>query len=154
MKTPKQSQQPIAPDIILERNVPVVMPDGVRLFANVFRPVTSGRYPAILSVTLYSKDKLPDRKTAFFMRLSGIQFGTVRCSRWTGFEAPDPLYWVRQGYAVAQADARGMFTSEGSAGALRDQDARDYAAFIEWAAAIVWVSPCVFPSLLITLATP
>ncbi len=54
MKTPRQSQRSIAPDIILERNVPVVMPDGVRLFANVFRPATSGRYPAILSVTPYS----------------------------------------------------------------------------------------------------
>ncbi len=48
------------------------------------------------------------------------------------------MYWVRQGYVVAQTDARGMFTSEGSAGALRDQDARDYAAFIEWAAVQPW----------------
>ena len=31
----------------------------------------------------------------------------------TGFESADPLYWVREGYVVAQADIRGMHTSEG-----------------------------------------
>lgn len=138
MKTPKPSHQTIAPDIILERNVPVDMPDGVRLFANVFRPSTPGRYPAILSVTPYGKDKLPDRKTTLLMRLTGVRFGKVRCSRWTGFEAPDPLYWVRQGYVVAMADIRGMHASEGSAGVLTDQDATDYATFIAWAAAQPW----------------
>jgi len=138
MQTPKQSQQTIAPDILLERHVPVVMPDGVRLFANIFRPAASGRYPAILSVTPYGKDLLPDRKTMFFMRLAGVQFGTLRCSRWTGFESPDPLYWVGQGYVVGQADVRGMHSSEGSAGILTDLDAADYATFIEWAAVQPW----------------
>ncbi len=135
---PNQSLTTIAPDVVMEQNAPVVAPDGIRLFANVFRPTASGRYPAILSVTPYGKDKLPDRKTMFFMRLAGVRFGKLRCSRWTGFEAPDPLYWVRQGYVVAQADVRGMNTSEGSAGVLTDQDATDYATFIEWAATQPW----------------
>ncbi len=133
-----QSLETIAPEVFMERNVPVVMPDGIKLYANVFRPVRSGRYPAILSVTPYGKDKLPDRKTMFLMRLTGVRFGKLRCSHWTGFEAPDPLYWVGQGYVVAQADVRGMHTSEGSAGVLTDQDAADYATFIEWAATQPW----------------
>ncbi|HUI73059.1 MAG TPA: CocE/NonD family hydrolase [Spirochaetia bacterium] len=137
-KAPKQSQGKIAADIIMEQNVPVVMSDGVRLFANVFRPATPGRYPAILSVTPYGKDRLPDRKTVFFMRLSRVRFGKVRHSRWTGFESADPMYWVRQGYVVAQADVRGMHTSEGFAGMLTDRDAADYATFIEWAAKQTW----------------
>lgn len=136
----------IAPGIILERDVPVPMPDGVRLAANVFRPAAAGSeaepaaetLPAILSVTPYGKDKLPDRKFMLLMRLAGVRFGKLDCSRWTGFEAPDPIYWVRQGYVVAQADVRGMHASEGSAGVLSNQDAEDYAALIAWAAAQPW----------------
>jgi putative CocE/NonD family hydrolase len=72
------------------------------------------------------------------MRLAGVRFGTLECSRWTGFEAPDPLFWTRAGYAVVQVDVRGMHKSEGHAGALTDDDARDYYDLIEWAALQPW----------------
>jgi predicted acyl esterase len=121
-----------------ERDLPVVMRDGVRLFANLFRPTADGPHPVILSVTPYGKDKLPDRLATFFMRLSGVKFGKVNCSQVTGFESPDPAYWVQQGYAVLQADVRGMHTSEGQAGVLRQQDAEDYYDLIEWAATQSW----------------
>jgi putative CocE/NonD family hydrolase len=52
--------------------------------------------------------------------------------------SPDPVYWVRQGYAVLQADVRGMHKSEGEAGILRQQDAEDYYDLIEWAASQPW----------------
>ena len=35
---------------------------------------------------------------------------------WTGFEAPDPVFWTDAGYVVVQADTRGMHKSEGHAG--------------------------------------
>src|ERR1019366_5604594 len=53
-------------------------------------------------------------------------------------EAPDPVYWVQQGYAVLQADVRGMHKSEGHAGILRQQDAEDYYDLIEWAGSQPW----------------
>jgi len=124
--------------LAFERDLVVPMRDGVRLFANLFRPPSEGRYPVIMSVTPYGKDKLTDRVSTFFMRLSGIKFGDLKCSRLTGFEAPDPVYWVQQGYAVLQADVRGMHKSEGHAGVLRQQDADDYYDLIEWAAAQPW----------------
>ena len=124
--------------IARERNVSVPMRDGLHLFANLYRPRAEGRYPVILSVTPYGKDKLPDRVANFFMRLSGIKFGKVNCSRLTGFESPDPPRWIEQGYAVLQADARGMHKSEGHAGVLRQQDAEDYYDLIEWAASQPW----------------
>lgn len=83
------------------------MRDGVHLFANLYRPTTRGSYPVIMSVTPYGKDKLPDRLADLFMRLSGVKFGKLKCSRLTGFESPDPAYWVQQGYAVLQVDVRG-----------------------------------------------
>jgi predicted acyl esterase len=124
--------------IDVDRDLAVTMRDGIRLFANLFRPTTDPPWPVIISVTPYGKDKLPDRLAAFFMRLSGIKFGTVNCSTSTGFESPDPVYWARQGYAVLQADVRGMHKSEGQAGVLRRQDAEDYYDLIEWAAAQPW----------------
>ncbi len=118
----------------MERDLAAPMRDGARLFVNLFRPDDDRPYPVIMSVTPYGKDKLPDRLASFFMRLSGVKFGKLTCSRLTGFEAPDPVYWVRQGYAVLQADVRGMHKSEGQAGVLRRQDAEDYYDLIEWAA--------------------
>lgn len=105
--------------MILERNIPVAMRDGVRLFANLFRPPADGPWAVIMSVTPYGKDKLPDRLASFFMRLSGVKFGKLNCSRFDGFESPDLAHWVEKGYAVVQADVRGMHQSEGQEGVLR-----------------------------------
>lgn len=80
--------------LTIERDVVVTMRDGVHLIANLYRPTADGPHPVIMSVTPYGKDKLPDRVSNFFMRLSGIKFGNVNCSRITGFESPDPEYWV------------------------------------------------------------
>jgi uncharacterized protein len=124
--------------VIFERDVAVPMRDGVRLAANLFRHVENVPTPVIMSVTPYGKDKLPDRVGNFFMWIAGVRFGDIQISRYTGFEAPDPLYWVQQGYAVLQADVRGMHKSEGRAGVLTDKDAEDYYDLIEWAAAQPW----------------
>ena len=124
--------------LAIERDIAVPMRDGVRLFANLFRPTADAPHPVIISVTPYGKDKLPDRLQAFFMRLSGVKFGKINCSRLTGFESPDPVYWVQQGYAVLQADVRGMHKSEGNGGVLRPQDAEDYYDLIEWSASQAW----------------
>ena len=128
----------IASDVTLERDVPVHMSDGVQLMANVFRSFPPRRSPVLMSVTPYGKDVLPDRRGMLLMRLSGTRFGHLDCSAWTGFEAPDPLFWVRAGYAVVQADVRGMHKSEGRAGVLSDRDAQDYYELIEWAAGQSW----------------
>ena len=124
--------------IAIGRDLVVPMRDGVRLFANLYKPAADGRYPVIMSVTPYGKETLPGRIANFFMRLSGVKFGTFHCSRLTGFESPDPTHWVQQGYAVLQADVRGMHKSEGQAGFLRPQDAEDYYDLIEWTASQPW----------------
>jgi predicted acyl esterase len=99
----------------VERDVAIVMRDGVRLFANVSRPDDGAPHPVVLSVNPYGKDKTPDRFGMLFMRLSGVKFGRLDCSRFTGFESPDPVFWVNEGYNVVQADVRGMNKSEGRA---------------------------------------
>jgi len=125
------------PGIVTEKNVPVIMSDGVTLRLNVFRP-RDVVAPVVMSVTPYGKDNTPDRIGMLAMRLSGVRFGHLNCSPMTGFESPDPLFWVGHGYAVVQADARGMHASEGTAGFLTDRDAQDYAELVGWAADQPW----------------
>jgi predicted acyl esterase len=124
--------------VIFERDVAVPMRDGVVLSANLFRPPDGKPAPLIMSVTPYGKDGGRDRLVSLLMRLTGVRFGDIKISRCTSFEAPDPLYWVRNGYAVMQADVRGMHKSQGHAGVLTDQDAEDYYDLIEWAAVQCW----------------
>jgi predicted acyl esterase len=125
-----------ATGMIVEKNAPVLMSDGVTLRVNVFRPDHPA--PVVMSMTPYGKDNTPDRIGMLAMRLSGVRFGQLNCSPMTGFESPDPRFWVSHGYAVVQGDARGMHASEGIAGFLTDQDARDYAEIIGWAADQSW----------------
>ncbi|MDT5067728.1 MAG: uncharacterized protein QOK02_3883 [Mycobacterium sp.] len=125
--------------MVIEKNVAVTMSDGVTLRLNVFRP-GDGAAPVVLSVTPYGKDNTPDRIGKLAMRLSGVRFGHLNCSPMTGFESPDPLFWVQRGYAVVQADARGMHASGGVAGFLTDRDAQDYGDLIGWAADQPWSS--------------
>jgi len=122
--------------MIIEKNIPVPMSDGVVLRVNVFRPDHVA--PVVMSMTPYGKDNTPDRIGMLAMRLSGVRFGHLNCSPMTGFESPDPQYWVGHGYAVVQGDARGMHASGGIAGFLTDQDAQDYAEVVGWAADQSW----------------
>ena len=130
-------------DVIFDQDVEVRMRDGVRLMTNVFRPAVNRPCPVVMSVTPYGKDVMPDRIHMILMRLTGVRFGHLECSKWTGFEAPDPLFWTRAGFVVMQADVRGMHKSEGHAGVLTDQDAQDYYDLIEWAARQPWSSGAV-----------
>src|SRR5215471_19085603 len=123
----------ITGDIRLDKDVDVSMRDGVRLNANIFRPVEKQPVPVVMSVTPYGTDVRPDWVHMILMRIAGVRFGKLDCSNWTGFEAPDPVFWTRAGYAVVQSDVRGMHKSEGHAGALTNDDARDYYELIEWA---------------------
>jgi hypothetical protein len=127
----------------LDRDVAVQVRDGTQLMVNVFRPPGERPAPVLMSATPYGKDKLPDRIGMTFMRFAGVRFGHLDCSRWTGFESPDPVFWTGAGYAVVQADVRGMHKSEGHAGVLTAQDALDYYDLIEWAAQQPWASGAV-----------
>ena len=54
------SEKTVNPDyaIVVDKDVDVAMRDGARLKADVFRPDHDGRFPAILNLGPYQKDKL------------------------------------------------------------------------------------------------
>jgi len=45
-------------ELLVEKDVDVPMRDGARLKADVFRPEDAGKFPAILNLGPYQKDKL------------------------------------------------------------------------------------------------
>jgi uncharacterized protein len=130
---------PLPDGIVVERKIPVVMRDGVKLSATVFRPSRPGRYPVIMCVTAYGKDLGPAQYSTLPKLLeTGMSVGTFRIADATTWEGPDPGFWVPHDYAVVVADARGYCDSEGVAGIVSRQDAEDYAELITWAGTREW----------------
>ena len=56
----------------------------------------------------------------------------------TAFEAPDPVWWSAQGYAVAVVDPRGAWLSGGDFHHNGIQEAEDCADAIEWLGRLPW----------------
>ena len=121
--------------IIFEEDVAAHMRDGIRLMTNVFRPAKPGKYPAILSLAPYGKHSYPPDKQ--FERIPNV--GPLPFSEYTGWEMPDPVYWVPNGYIVVGADCRATNQSEGAHFAHFDpQIAKDFHDLVEWIAEQEW----------------
>ena len=95
--------------------------------------------PVLLCAHPYGKDLLPrriGRRSRFSFQYRIMRQPTpVSFSTLTGWEAPDPNWWVAQGYAVRCAG-----TSDGVAELLSRQEGEDTYDLIEWAAAQQWSS--------------
>lgn len=102
------------PTIVIEKNVPVRMRDGVVLFADVFRPVAQGKYPVILQRTPYNKN---------LTTVGLLMFDVIRAAG--------------EGYAVVIQDSRGRYASEGEFYTFRD-DISDGYDTVEWCAVQPW----------------
>lgn len=56
------------------------------------------------------------------------------------WEGPDPAYWVEHGYAIVNADARGVGKSEGNIYQFGSQEGRDGADVVDWIGEQSWCS--------------
>jgi predicted acyl esterase len=95
----------------IERNLPVRLRDGVRIFVDVYRPEGAAgerNLPALLGWSPYGKHNTSARLA---WPEAGVQDGWM--SPYTAFEAPDPMYWCRHRYAIVYPDPRGSWYSEG-----------------------------------------
>jgi predicted acyl esterase len=131
-------------DVTKEKDVPVRMHDGVTLRLNLFRPAGEGPFPVIMSAHPYGKDEVPTMKRGRWslnpqFRIMN-QPEPLRISDQTSWEAPDPVWWAQQGYAVINVDTRGGGHSDGRGDLLSDQEADDIAQVIAWAATQSWSS--------------
>ncbi len=147
MLRPPVTVNPMSADIRVERDVEIPMRDGTILRANVYLPADGARVPAILCAHPYGKDALP-RRTRFGYRLNPQfrilrQTAPIRISDETGWEAPDPDWWVRRGFAVVNLDVRGAGRSDGVGSLLSDAEAEDVYDAIEWLAEREWCTGAV-----------
>jgi len=115
------------------QDVPVKMRDGIIIYADIYKPVTMEKTPLIVSWSFYGKRPFDSQDTWHIM---GVPSDTV--SNMSKFEGPDPGYWCRRGYAVANVDPRGIGHSQGDFVQFGTQDAKDGYDFIEWLAAQSW----------------
>lgn len=119
--------------ITCEQDVPIALRDGTIIYADIYRPVGQTNIPAIISWSYFGKrpgDGFDE------WQIMGVPPGTV--SRMTKFESPDPAYWCRNGYAVANVDPRGVGHSQGDINMFGTQDARDGYDFVEWLSSQHW----------------
>lgn len=131
----REGAMPLPCDILLERDVPIRLRDGVTIYADVFRPVGDEACPALLAWSPYGKeiggqmlDDVPMRSGVPLSATSGLET----------FEGPDPAYWVAHGYAIVNPDKRGAYMSEGNLLYWGHEDALDGCDVIDWIASQKW----------------
>lgn len=134
---PPLNQRTYSPEegIVCMQDIPVKMRDGVTIYADIYKPEEEGRYPLIISWSFYGKRPFDGQSE---WQIMGVPPQTV--SDMSKFESPDPGYWCRRGYAVANVDPRGIGHSEGDFVQFGSQDGKDGYDFIEWAAEQIWCS--------------
>ncbi|MBK9169208.1 MAG: CocE/NonD family hydrolase [Bryobacterales bacterium] len=103
--------RPPTEQIVVESNVVVPMRDGIKLYADVYRPARQGKFPVLITRTPYGKQR------------DGIHGNLVN--------------FARRGYAVVAQDVRGRFESEGKWDPFR-YEAEDGYDTVEWAAKQSW----------------
>ncbi|GES63748.1 CocE/NonD family hydrolase [Aspergillus terreus] len=99
----------------IEYNHDVPMRDGVKLRADIFRPLDPAitQIPVVLAVTPYGKQSPFDVTQIPPSKDFDPGFDGVRFSKHNVFEGSDPVFWVKHGFSYVAVDARGSFASEG-----------------------------------------
>lgn len=148
----QEGRLPFACDTICQQDVEIVLRDGTKIYADVYRPTTEEPVPAILAwgpagkrgrnlATGLPMPPMPPGKKMPPPPKGGSQM--PKNSELSGLQAhggQDPAIWVQYGYAIVNADPRGIFASEGDIQYFGTQDAQDGYDTIEWIAAQPWCS--------------
>ncbi len=124
----KQASQPVY-EVKTEKNVYVKARDGVRLACDIYRPDADGKFPALLGMSPYGKDKeaikVPPKDFAV-----NVEFAAV--------EAGDTEFFVSRGYVHVIADVRGSAYSEGKYDICSQKEQEDGYDLVEWIARQPW----------------
>ncbi len=124
--------------MIFEKDVAVRTRDGTVLYVNVCRPPYDGNFPVVVSFDIYGKDSVHVESG---MPAGGANtLGQYNASVFAPWEAPDPGYWVPNGYVVVKAAARGTSGAKGKISPLSQMEAEDFYDVIEWCGGQPWSS--------------
>ncbi|MBI3915398.1 MAG: CocE/NonD family hydrolase [Betaproteobacteria bacterium] len=117
-------------ELLVEKDVEIPLRDGVCLRADVFRPKGGGRFPALINIGAYQKDKL-------WVPPADLE---EKPNPYMNWETVNPLWWVPRGYAAVRVDTRGSGKSPGMTDPFSVQEAIDFYDAIEWSARQSWCS--------------
>ncbi len=125
----------------IDWDVTVEMDDGLVLRADVFRPVTEGRFPVLLSYGPYAKGlAFQEGYPSAWERMAGqhpdVTAGST--NQYQNWEVVDPEKWVPDGYVCVRVDSRGCGNSPGYRDHFSPRETRDLYACIEWAGNQPW----------------
>jgi predicted acyl esterase len=98
----------------------IPMRDGIRIAADVLRPHAAGKFPALVSTSVYTRQ----------LQRSVVPLGQN--------EAGISEFWVPRGYAHVVVDVRGCNDSEGKYDLFGPQEQQDLFDIIEWVAEQPW----------------
>lgn len=113
--------------VTIERNIKVEMSDGVRISVDLFRPASTGRFPAIVGVHAYDQAMQSAPSIPKAITLPNAQA-----------EAGDPNFYVRRGYVHVIVNARGTGQSEGVYAHYSPREVDDVVEVIAWLAEQPW----------------
>lgn len=129
--------KPLESEIRIDHDVEIVVRDGARLYADVYRPADSSEtVPAILSWSFYGK-----KYSALDMLPMTVWHCCVKPAELSGlekFEGLDPQAWCPRGYAIVSVDTRGAGHSDGQICVMGSQDAEDGYDVVEAIARMDW----------------
>ncbi len=127
--------------MIIERDLPVEMDDGVVLRVDVFRPDTKAKVPVVLAGGPYGKGvKYQEHYKPLWDSLVKMHPDILEGSqhRWLTWETVDPEIWVPWGYACVRLDSRGAGRSPGYLDIFSPRETKDFANAIEWSGQQKW----------------
>ena len=124
-------------NLIVERDVRIVMKDGTEISADIFRPDSNEKFPAVLGIHPYPQQPqtAPIKPNSF----SSVTFphpGEEKGRGW--IESGDPNFLVRRGYVQVVANVRGTGKSGGKYDFMGPQEIQDTYEVIEWIAKQPW----------------
>ena len=127
--------------MIIERDLPIKMDDGVVLRADVYRPDTNKKVPVVMAGGPYGKGvKYQEHYKPLWDSLVAMHPDVLSGSqhRWLTWETVDPEIWVPWGYACVRLDSRGAGRSPGYLDIFSPRETQDFANAIEWAGSQKW----------------
>jgi len=127
--------------MLIERDLPISMDDGLVLRADVYRPDITAPVPVIMTHGPYGKGvKWQEHYKLMWDWLAAehpdMLPGSTRS--FLTWETVDPEIWVPWGYAVVRVDSRGAGRSPGYLDIFSPRETLDYYHSIEWAGTRPW----------------
>ena len=125
----------------IDWDAPITMDDGLVMRADVFRPLTDGKHPVILTYGPYAKglDFKEGYKSQWARLIKAVPETLEGSSnKYQNWELVDPEKWVPDGYVCVRVDSRGAGRSPGVLDSWSAREALDFYHCIEWAGTQPW----------------